>query len=131
MLDSSEDKKEDELIVDSKEEEEDNKCSFKDATKPWESGLQWTHYMSLVMERAKGRRKGMRIRELEDEVKRLKQSLQSVGPAPKKLLDLRVTHNSVKDELERMKLKNVAYQQDISELKTVESGDVANLKLQY
>ena len=72
MLDSSEDKKEDELIVDSKEEEEDNKCSFKDATKPWESGLQWTHYMSLVMERAKGRRKGMRIRELEDEVKRLK-----------------------------------------------------------
>ena len=73
----------------------------------------------------------MMIRELEDEVKKLNKWRQSVGHAPKKLLDLRVTHNSVKDELERMKLKNVAYQQDISELKTVESGDVANLKLQY
>ena len=28
--------------------------------------------MGLVMERAEGRRKGMRIRELEDEVKKLK-----------------------------------------------------------
>ena len=60
--------------------------------------------MGLVIERAKGRRKGTRIRELEDKIKKLNKLLHSVSLAPKKLLDLRVTHNSVKDELERMKL---------------------------
>ena len=73
----------------------------------------------------------MRIRELEDEVKKLKKLLQSVNNAPQKLLDLQVTHNSVKDELERMKLKNSVHRREIAELKSVESGTVVNMKLQY
>ena len=73
----------------------------------------------------------MRIRELEDEVKKLKKSLQSVNNAPQKLLDLQVTHNSAKDELERVKMKNAAHRREIAELKSIQSGAVANLKLQY
>ena len=128
VLDSSEDESEGEEL---EECEEEIVCSIKEAPKAWESGSRRAHHMGLVMERAEGRRKGMRIRELEDEVKKLNKSLQSVNNAPQKLLDLRVTHNSVKDELERMKMKNAAHRREITELKAVESGAVANLKLQY
>ena len=47
--------------------------------------------MGLVMKKAEGKRKGTRIRELEDEVKEPNKLLQSVGLAPRKLLDLQVT----------------------------------------
>ena len=54
-----------------------------------------------------------------------------VSAVSAKLLDLRVTHNGVKDKLERLKLRNAALRRDNTEWKDGDSGAVAKLALQH